>query len=109
MQLEALMKLLVKKKTLYHLDLSWNNMVETRDTKKYVHSFVNSLRKLIMKSRIFHLDLTGMQLGSNVHRLVEPLRNCLNICSLHLSNNAIPPEIKFYLDRALKIPPEQYL
>lgn len=62
------------------------------------------MRRLIVRSQLFHFNLTGMNLGAAVRKLVEPIRvaPCLN--SVHLSQNFVPSEVIFYMDRALNVP-----
>jgi hypothetical protein len=100
-QLTELMLTISRKKTLYELDLSYNNMVETSRTQPLVKIFIDKMRKFILRSNIFHLDLTGMQLGKLVNKLVESIRASSTLCCVHLSENNIPFEIMKYMDKTL--------
>ena len=89
--INQLMTQLLKKKELYFLDLSWNNMVDHRETglKSEIFNFVMLMRRLILKSKIFHLNLSGMQLGANVHKLTEVITASTTLAVVHLSDNSV--------------------
>lgn len=61
------------------------------------------MRKLIGETQIFHLNLSGMNLGRLASKLVEPIRLSPQLNSIHLSANNLPPEVVTYIDRALTV------
>ena len=87
---------LLKKKELYFLDLSWNNMVDHREQggpKSEIFNFVMLMRRFILRSKIFHLNISGMQLGANVHKLTEVIKASTTLAVVHLSDNYVPLEV----------------
>jgi hypothetical protein len=113
-QLYTLSRMLPAKERLTHLDLSYNNIQTGSDSSELLSSerskttpgygFVSNIRKLIMKSQLFHLNLSGMNLGRLTSKLVEPIRISTSLNAVHLSANNLPRDLIHYLDSALKVP-----
>lgn len=75
---------IVKKKSIMYLDLSWNNMKPRKNTTE-TERFVDNMRRFILTSKIFHLDLTGMQIGKPINKLIEACRASQTLGAIHLS------------------------
>ena len=65
-------------------------MTDGEKNRQIVKSFVYQMRKFILRSNIFHLDLSGMMLGKIVNKLIESIKASSTICVVHLSQNGIP-------------------
>ena len=109
-------KIIARRKKLTHLDLSFNTILTVNEDSsprsyKFATQFVSSLRKIIVSTQIFHLNLSGMNLGKLARNLVEPIRLSSQLNSIHLSQNNLPEETVLYIDRALTVsqidPPER--
>ena len=66
--------------------------------KNLVKAFVDSMRRFILRSQIFHLDLTGMNLGKLVTKLVHSIKANSTLNCIHLSKNNVPLEIMYNMD-----------
>ena len=62
------------------------------------------MRRFILRSQIFHLNLSGMQLGANVHKLIEVIKASTTLAVVHMSENHVPQEVEAYIDSSLPIP-----
>jgi len=69
-QTVEIMGLIKRRKGIRFLDLSYNNLVPDKKQKGLVKNFINIMRRFILRTQIFHLDLTGMNLGKTVGKLV---------------------------------------
>ena len=92
------------KNQLTFLDLSYNKM----DNPKYQKKFICRIRNLICFGRLFHLNLSGMNLGKSICDLAEAIKTSENLCGVHLSDNGkLSPEVLYFLDKTLNIPRSQ--
>ena len=64
------MNLIKRRKTIEFLDLSYNNLAPDPRQKALVKQFVNTMRRFILRTQIFHLNLTAMSLGKTVGKLI---------------------------------------
>ena len=81
--------------------------METKRNAHVIKIFIDFMRKFILRSNIFHLNLSGMQLGKVINKLVESIKANSTLCCVHLSENNVPLEIINYMDKTLYIPEEQ--
>lgn len=79
-QLATLGRVLVSKEKLTHLDLSYNVMQhETSGAQgesieaEFTSIFIEGIRKLLMKGQLFHMNLSGMNLGRQAGKLLEAI------------------------------------
>lgn len=86
------------------MSLSANSDNVDDETQKSIQGFIGSMRKLIAKSQIFHVNLSGMNLGKHVEKLVEAIKISPSLNSIHLSQNNLPADLVDLLDRTLKVP-----
>jgi len=92
------------KNQLTFLDLSNNKLENFRYQKK----FISRIRNLIGFGKLFHLNLSGMNLGISICDLAEAITNSKSLCGVHLSNNGkLSPEVIYFLDKTLLIPSRQ--
>ena len=102
--MSVLVQTLTTKKKLYYLNLSYNNMLDSTQNRVNVKAFCKGIRRVLKKTRIFHLDLSHMNLGFAARKFGESFINSPTLCSVHLSGNGIPAETVSYLDSLLRIP-----
>ena len=62
------------------------------------------MRRFILRTQIFHLNLNGMSLGKTVSKLIHSIKASSTLNCVHLDSNNIPPEIIYDMDMVLSIP-----
>ena len=65
------------------------------------------MRRFILRTSIFHLDLTNMSLGKTVGKLVHAIKQSSTLVAVHMSNNNVPLEYVYNMDKELGIPETQ--
>ena len=84
------MSLIKRRKGIQYLDLSNNNIYPDRNQKALLRQFVTIMRRFILRTKIFHLDLSGMNLGKTVGKLIHSIKNSSTLCCIHLDKNSVP-------------------
>ena len=106
-QIVSVMKHIKRKKTLYFLDLSNNSLAFDKRSLVYIKDFVNTMRRFVLRSQIFHLNLNGMSLGSTVTKLLHSFKASSTLNCVHLCMNNIPEKIIRDMDFHFNIPEHQ--
>lgn len=101
------MNLIKRRKTIEFLDLSYNNLAPDPRHQALVKQFVNTMRRFILRTQIFHLDLTAMSLGKTVGKLVQSIKQSSTLNAVHLSNNNVGLDYVYNMDKELGIPETQ--
>lgn len=65
------------------------------------------MRRFILRTQIFHLNLEGMNMGKTVTKLVHSIKASSTLNCVHLDMNNVPAEIVYDMDRELNIPETQ--
>ena len=65
------------------------------------------MRRFILRTSIFHLDLTSMSLGKTVGKLVHSIKQSSTLVAVHMSNNNVPLEYVYNMDKELGVPETQ--
>ena len=106
-QIIGVMNLIKRRKSIQFLDLSNNSLAQEKRSKHYIKDFVNTMRRFILRTQIFHLNLMGMCLGKTVAKLVHSFKASSTLNCVHLDMNNVPAEIVFDMDNVLDIPETQ--
>ena len=59
------------------------------------------MRRFILRTQIFHLNLMGMSLGKTVTKLVHSFKASSTLNCVHLDLNNVPPEHVYDMDMVL--------
>lgn len=103
-QIVSLMNNIKRRKSIQYLDLSNNSFAAEKRSFLLIKDFVNTMRRFILRSQIFHLNLEGMMLGKTVSKLVHSFRASSTLNCVHLNMNNVPPEVVYDMDFSLGIP-----
>ena len=103
-QVIEVMSIIKRRKSIQFLDLSYNSMAPEHRHRALAKHFVNMMRRFILRTSIFHLNLEGMGLGKIVAKLVHSFKASSTLNCVHLSDNNVPLEIIYDLDTQLQVP-----
>ena len=62
------------------------------------------MRRFILRTSIFHLDLTAMSLGKTVGKLIQSIKQSSTLVAVHMTNNNVPLDYVYNMDKELNIP-----
>ena len=94
--------IIVHKPNLKDINLSYN-CIENMSTVQGV-TFIEKLKELLTECKYLnHLNIGGMNLGASIQTVLPYIRDAPRLCSVHLSNNSIPADLKALLFNQLQL------
>ena len=107
-QTVEVLNLIKRRKTIQYLDLSNNCLAKDKRSYHIIKDFVNTMRRFILRTQIFHLNLVGMSLGKTVGKLVHSIKASSTLNCIHLDQNNVPLDYIYDMDCELDIPEMHY-